>query len=68
MSTKINWVYRVFKRNCKIEGALIYKFGSIKEFKISIQYDVQNIDVHSKTQKLYFLVEHLFLKKWFLVL
>ena len=68
MSTKINWVYRDFKRNCKIEGALIYKFASIKEFKISIQYDVQNIDVHSKTQKLYFLVEHLFLKKWFLVL
>ena len=59
MSTTIDCVYRDFKRNCKIEGALIYKFGSIKEFKISIQCDAQNIDVDSETQRLYFLCENM---------
>ena len=57
MSTAIDCVYRDFKEKYKIEGALIDKFESIKEFKISIKCDAQNIDLDSETQRLYFLCD-----------
>ena len=57
MSTTIDCVYRDFKKNGKIKGALIYKFGSINEFKISIQCDAENINVDSEVQRLHFLCE-----------
>lgn len=57
MSTTIDCIYKDFKKNCKIEGALIYKIGSINEFKISIQCNSQDINVDNKVQRLYFLPE-----------
>lgn len=57
MNGTIDCIYKDFRNNCKIEGAIIYKLVSMSEFKISIQCNSQNINVDTENQSLYFLCE-----------
>ena len=52
MSSAIECVCREFKEICNIEHAIIYKFTTPKEFKISIQCEEKN-DVNEQRRKLF---------------
>ena len=49
----IECVFKEYKENCKIKGAMINDFCGPKEFKISIQCLGQNMDIYYKRRRLF---------------
>ena len=53
MSSAIECVFREFKDECRIENALVNKFVGPKEFKISVQYIEQKMDLYHERRRLF---------------
>ena len=51
--SEIECVFKEYKENCKIKGAIINNFRRPKEFKISIQCLEQNMDIYHERRRLF---------------